>query len=421
MALPQHYKTSHKVRIPASELELGMYVAELDRPWEETPFLFQGFTVRSEDDIRTVQAHCRHVVVDRLKYVRIDRRPREEKKKRRPRTRYRGRADFSPPPVEEALEQAEKTFDESNRLVRGIMDDVRLGKAIDTPAAREVVSTCVDNILENPDAMTLLTRIRQKDEYTSEHSLSVAVLSISLGRALGLDRERLNELGLCGMLHDIGKIMTPDEVLKKPGRLTPEEMEVMKAHPVQGRDILLSTDGVTATALDVAHAHHERVDGSGYPRGLTVDQMTLYTRIVAVTDTFDAITSDRVYDTGRTNIEAFKILTQGSGRQWDGNLVTRFIRTIGIYPPGALVELSDGRLALVLESNPRYQLRPKVLLIPADGRSMDRATVLDLETTLQDAQGEPLTIVRVLRPRDVGVDLHALRQNGLFRSLLEDL
>ncbi len=415
MATPGQFKTSHKIRIPVEELEPGMYVTELDRPWEETPFLFQGFTVETVEDIETVRQHCETVVIDHLKYVEPKRQ--EKPSEHRPFfARPKGRAQFETP-VEETVAKAEKVYEGSNRLVRNIMDDVRLGKAIDTPAAREVVSHCVDNILENPDAMTLLTRIRHKDEYTSEHSLSVAVLSISLGRALGLDRQQLNEVGLCGMLHDIGKIMTPDEVLKKPGRLTNEEMEIMKAHPVHGRDILLSTDGVNANALDVAHGHHERVDGKGYPRGLSADQMTLYTRIVSVTDAYDAITSDRIYDSGRTHMEAFKILTKGSGRQWDGRLVTRFIRTIGVYPPGTLVELSDGRYAMVLENSPRFQLRPKVLILPESGKKEEGATIVELASYPKGPDGKPLYIVNIHKPRDLGIDLHQLKRDGLLKDL----
>lgn len=419
MAVTGHFKTSHKIRIPVQELEPGMYVSELDRPWEETPFLFQGFTVETWEDVDTVREHCEMVVIDKLKYV-APKREEECAEKRPFFNRPKGRARFETP-VEETVAKAEKIYDGSNRLVRSIMDDVRLGKAIDTPAAREVVSHCVDNILENPDAMTLLTRIRRKDEYTSEHSLSVAVLSISLGRALGLDRQQLNEVGLCGMLHDIGKIMTPDEVLKKPGRLSKEEMEIMKAHPVHGRDILLSTDGITANALDVAHGHHERVDGKGYPRGLSADQMTLYTRIVSVTDAYDAITSDRIYDSGRTHMEAFKILTKGAERQWDGRLVTRFIHTIGVYPPGTLIELSDGRYAMVLENHPRFQLRPKVMILPQSHDQAGNPPVIELSGYPKGSDGKPLLIVKVHKARDLDVDLHQLKQDGLFQDLVATL
>lgn len=406
------YKTSHRITLPSSQLEPGMYVAELDRPWEETPFLFQGFLLESYDDVDTVREYADTVVIDKVKYVNM-RTKRPEKRTRGPLTRRPARKKT----VEQALPRAEKTVEGSSRLIRSVMDDVRLGKAIDTAAAKEAVSECVDNILDNPDAMTLLTRIRNKDEYTSQHSLSVSVLSISLGRTLGLARDQLEALGMAAMLHDVGKIMTPDEVLKKPGRLTDQEMEVMKRHAREGRDILLSTDGVTLEALDVAHSHHERMDGGGYPRGLKKDQLSLFTRMVSVTDTFDAITSDRVYDNGRTNIEAFKILSRGSASQWDSQMVLQFIRTIGIYPPGTVVELSSGELGIVIETNPGMKLRPKVLLLPRDGQPVAGSVVIDLAITPEDMQGRPLTIARVHNARKLGIDLHDLKQQGLLAGM----
>lgn len=401
------------MRISTQDLVPGMYVAELDRPWEETPFLFQGFVVETLEDVETVRRYCQHVIIDQQKVVRLDRQPRKHKHKRR-----RISSRTAPPPLAERLPRALDHYHHSSRVIGDIMDDVRLGKAIDTPAAKEAVAECVEEVMQSPDTALLLSRIRHKDEYTSQHSLSVSLLSIALGRSLGMSREQLNEVGLCGLLHDVGKVLTPDEVLKKPGRLTVEEMEIMKQHPVDGRNILLSTDGVTRVALDVAHAHHERLNGTGYPRGLKAGQITPYTKIVAIADTYDAITSDRVYDTGRPPTEAFNILWRGIGKQWDTRMVAHFIKTIGLYAPGTIVELTTRELAVVIAPNRDRRLAPQVLVLPAPGEPIESARLLDLAEQQVRNSDHPIHIQRMRTTADTGVDLQALVEQGLLDNVI---
>lgn len=213
------YKTSRKVTIPVAELRLGMYVAELDRPWEETPFLFQGFTIETEHDIGVIREYCEQVTVDIESSVDFQIQPTARAGRQAGTTGRTTAVSKRSENVERALSRAQRTHADSSRLIRTIMDDVRLGKSVDTPAARAAVTECVDSVIANPDAMTLLSRIREKDEYTSQHSLSVSILTVALGRQLGMQREELIDLGICGLLHDVGKVLTPDEVLTKPGAL----------------------------------------------------------------------------------------------------------------------------------------------------------------------------------------------------------
>ena len=183
------YKTSQKTRIPVSELRLGMFVADLDRPWEETPFLFQGFMIETEHDIAVIREYCENVVIDVESSVDFQIQPKARGKRRTgtKTTSVTKRAQT----VERELTRAQRTHQASSKLIRTIMDDIRLGKSVDTPAAREAVGECVDSVIANQDAMALLTRIREKDEYTSQHSLSVSILTIALGRHLGMEREEL--------------------------------------------------------------------------------------------------------------------------------------------------------------------------------------------------------------------------------------
>ena len=406
------YKTSKKIKMAVSELRLGMYIAELDRPWEETPFLFQGFTIETEHDIQALAEYCDTVTVDiqaSVDFQMQNRRRQHSVSSTKTTSVYKRQV-----PVERELSHAQRAHAASSKLIRSIMDDVRLGKSIDTPAAKEAVTECADSIIANQDAMALLTRIREKDEYTSQHSMSVSILTIALGRHMGMNRAQLIDVGMCGLLHDVGKVLTPDQILTKPGRLTNEEMAVMQEHSTHGRDILMSSSGDAMKALDVAHAHHERFDGSGYPRGLIESQISQYTRMVAITDTFDAITSNRVYDNARTNMDAFRILSKGRKTMWDPRMVIRFIEAIGIYPAGTAVELSNGLTGVVIETHPTLKLQPKIVLTHGPNGPLRSAMIVDLASP---NHAKRLQIKQVLPPSAAGADLHKLRDSGILDNI----
>ncbi|MCP5313053.1 MAG: HD-GYP domain-containing protein [Chromatiaceae bacterium] len=409
------YKSSRKMTVPVGDLRLGMYVAELDRPWLGTPFLFQGFTIETERELELLREYCSKVTIDVESTVDFQIKTGSGGKPG-PHTRTTTVSKRSQV-VEREITRAQTAHAASSKVIRDIMDDVRLGKAVDTPAAREAVTECVDSVIANADALALLTRIREKDEYTSQHSLSVSILSVALGREMGHGRKELIEIGLCGLLHDVGKVLVPDEILGKPDRLSADEMEVMKQHTTFGRDILLSSSGALLKSVDVAHAHHERFDGSGYPRGLVEDQITPVTRIVAIADTFDAITSDRVYANARTNMDAFRILSRGRRTHWDPKLVIRFVEAIGIYPAGTAVELSNQMVGLVIESHPTLKLRPKLLVTHTPNGPLKPPMIVDLATRMQDQFGRKLQISRVLPPSSASISLHELRAHGVLENL----
>ena len=409
------YKASRKMRLGVDQVRLGMYVAELDRPWEETPFLFQGFTVETEHDLHVLREYCREVTIDVQSSVDFQLEPQARRGSAAQSTTLsvskRSRE------VEQELSRAQRTHLASSRLVRTILDDVKLGKSVDTAAAREAVTECVDSVIANPDAMTLLSRIREKDDYTAQHALSVSVLTVALGRHIGMERHELVDLGLCGLLHDVGKVMVPIEILTKPGRLTEDEMVLMREHTTHGRNILMSGKGSVLKAVDVAHAHHERFDGGGYPRGLVESQIGLYTRMVAIIDTFDAVTTDRAYGSARHNMDAFRILSKGRGSHWDPKLVIRFIETIGIYPAGTPVELSNQMIGIVVETHPTLKLRPKVLLTHGPNGPLQPPVLLDLARHQADRHGQRLEVRDILSPRVAGVSLHELRSRGVLDNL----
>jgi HD-GYP domain-containing protein (c-di-GMP phosphodiesterase class II) len=399
--------------MPVGDLRVGMRVMELDRPWEGTPFLFQGFVIESEDELELVRELCGHVYIDIESTVEYTNAPHKTGpiKGGASITRIEKKA-----PVERELYTAHRTYTESSRLTKNILDDVRLGRVIDTPAAKSAVESCVESILRSPDALLLLTNLRNKDAYTAEHSLNVSILTMALGRHMGLERDKLVEIGMCALLHDIGKVLIPDEILNKDGRYTDEEYDIMKRHTVFGRDLLMSSSGMPLASLDVAHGHHEAIDGSGYPRGITGSSMSEWTKAVAITDAFDAITSDRVYKEGRTSLDALRILNGYRGKRYDADLVTKFVRAVGIFPPGSVVELNNGFVCVVVESNQEQRLRPRVLVVRFHGQDLDDPRPLDLAQVGTDKKKRPLQISKMLRPEKAGVDLHALRERGILHT-----
>ena len=296
------------------------------------------------------------------------------------------------------------------------MDRVAAGGGIDVKLAKQAVAECVNSVLHSPDAFLWLTQLKNRDEYTAQHSMNVCILSIVIGRHVNLTVRELNEVGLCGMMHDMGKMLVPLEILNKPGKLDIDELEVMRSHTTLGYELLKSSDNMFAGAIDVAYSHHEKLDGTGYPRRLPRRNLTTYTRMVAIADFYDAITSDRVYQKGRTHLEAIKIISDLSGPHLDPDLVVKFIESIGIYPPGCLVKMNDGSIAIVVEINPRQRLRPKIIVILDRGENKVPGKVVDLAGLPTDENGQILTITGIVRAEDHGIDLRKYYHDGIVEK-----
>ena len=275
-----------ELEIDVSELQLGMHVVRLDCAWEDTDFLFQGFIVQSRDDIDALQMQCRKVVIEGKVRRELDAIPQAPLDK--PDTAYfqrvstdSGQADTakksgkkSHPNAQRAarrvtyvnkvdvnteIRTATNHYTEAKSVAAGIMTGLRVGRTLDINRAREVVNNCVDSILRNNDALlSLLTKLKRKDDYTAEHSLNVSILSAAFGKRLGLLEEEIRTLGLCGLLHDIGKTKVPLEILQKSGGLTPQEYSIMQNHANWGRDMLMALPKVVHATIDVAYNHHER-------------------------------------------------------------------------------------------------------------------------------------------------------------------
>lgn len=399
-----------RIKMPIGQLSIGMYVVELDRPWGETAFLFQGFRIRQQQEILLLAEVCQYVWVDARRSVGMQRQVEEN-------LAAAATAELQPviAKVDFNLEmqQAEPAFHSAREQSLRLLEAVRLGHELDVAQVKVVVKECVESMLRNPGAMLWLARIKNSDEYTAEHCLRVAIYSIAMGRELGLRQDELEHLGMCGMLHDVGKIKVPSAILNKPGALTPHELRVMQSHASEGRKLLMSNEQVTAAAVDVAFSHHERLDGRGYPRGLDAPRIPYFAKIVAVVDAYDAINSDRPYSKGKSSLEALRILFEASGSQFDEELVKVFVRRIGIYPPGEIVEMSNGEVGIIIACSPLSKLKPKVLLVLNEDKQLGPERVVDLQETPRDRSGRSYRIKDVYPTGAFGIDIEVYRRKGL--------
>jgi putative nucleotidyltransferase with HDIG domain len=409
-----------KRKLNVSELELGMFVCEVDRPWRETPFLLQGFALLTEEDLLAVQACCSFVYVDELRRVAItlERHSSSADAQAKAKATHVKRAPLS----RELRQEASAHHRNSTALINDVFLSIQCGKGIDTSACRLSVQKNLDSMLRNESALLWLTRMKTQDQYTCQHCLSVSVMAMGFGHHLGLERNALEQLGLAGLLHDVGKMQVDQSILNKPGKLSRDEFEHIKNHASFGYQLLRNQPDLPEAVLGVVHGHHERLDGQGYPRQLSAEQIPYFTRIVSIVDCFDAITSHRVYDCARTVKEAFKVLTDMRNIHFDAELVMRFIEWLGIFPVGTLVELHTGEIGLVLEKHPRMQLRPKVVVMIDSHGQRCTPRFIDLAKVSADPQGQPYRITAGLADGTFGLSMadpqvQALLDNNELQSL----
>lgn len=357
------------VKIPVDQLRPGMYVHDVNCGWLDHPFVANHFLVKDRKTIDKLIALGIHdVYIDvSLGQDADGAAPTQEQVRQDIQSQLIRIADSGSEPVRvpvaEESRRAARLHNEANQIVRGMISDIRLGRQIEMEKIEPLVENMVDSIFRNPDALLPLGRLKEHDNYTFQHSVSVCTLMIAFARGLELDRPTIKEIAVGALLHDVGKARVPEAILNKPAKLTEAEFAKMKSHVVQSIIILQHTPGISRIALDVAGQHHERYDGTGYPNRLKGEEISLYGQMGAIVDVYDAITSDRVYHKGMPPTEALGKLIEWSQFHFDPELVRRFIKVVGIYPTGSLVRLASGRLAIVMEQHPDKLMQPVVLVL----------------------------------------------------------
>jgi len=408
----------HK-KVHARDIQVGMYIYQLDRPWIETPFMFQGFQVQTDEQVQELQKQCQWVIIDTEKGADFDPSKgnlqayqqrikslenvdEEIRKKVQALANIKDPGDVKRKPYpdnvtfEDELVRAKEIEGEARVLMNKAMADVSKGNNVDLELATKAVGKMVDSIIRNPDAMVCLSQLKDVNEYTALHSVRTAIVALAFGRHLALSRDELNVVGMGALLHDVGMARLPKAILEKPGGLSVEEFQTMSNHVKWGTEILEHSGGVPQGVIEMVEQHHERGDGTGYPMKRTAKAISPAGAIAAIVDVYDAVTSDRHYSGGLSAEEALKRMYEWRKKDFKPQMVEEFIKCMGIFPIGSLVELSTGAIGVVITINRARRLKPKVaLVLTASGTPFSHRFIADLSDERYTG-AEELKIKRVL-------------------------
>jgi putative nucleotidyltransferase with HDIG domain len=413
------------ITIDTKQLKIGMYVFALDRPWEGTPFLFQGFQIKSDKQILKLQELCRTVQIDQEKsdkslafQVNKTSTTKSESpvsarilsfddlyNKNKPMVRHV--YQHVEKPFEEEMAVAKQVYINTSTTLQRVLEDFKLSKEVSPAEIKSCVHGVIDGVMSNPNALALLSNLKSKQQDSVRHSLNVCILSLLFGRYLGISIEQLNELGYAALLHDVGEIKIPQAILDKHHRsLTDDEKKIMEMHTQYGAEILRKNLEIPDVAAKVAHSHHERVNGKGYPRGLKGSEIDLFSKIVCIVDVYEIVTNNPGAKVQISCPKALKSIYSLCDSYFDRELVEDFIKCLGIYPVGSVVELSNSELAIVITVKPGKHLLPTIMVI-RDSKGISRypPQIINLDN-FKDSEGVPkLFINKVIDPESVGIDL----------------
>jgi len=403
-----------------------MYVAELDRPWLETPFLFQGFYLETAKDISELQQYCKQVWVDMERcddaVFRDARSPaaapagatdlsgRRKARKTKPAQPPKTKEDDVYRPMDtgvlrKEILEAKVAHQQTIGAVNDIFAAVRKGAGIELQTAKQAIEPMVETVVKNEDALSWLARMKKKDNYIHDHSIASCVWAMIFGKHLGLEQADLQLLGLGALLMDVGKTRIPTAVLVKKDALSLKEKMLVEKHVEFGREIIRRVEGVDARVIQIIESHHERYNGTGYPRGLKGNDIPVFARIASIVDTYDAMTTFRPYAEAVSTYEAMQRLNDLAGVEFQAEMVEQFVQAVGIFPVGTLVELSSGEVGVVIEQNRMRRLRPQIMLLTdQDKTALETFKTIDLRAQLVDAAGESLFIECGLPPGAYGLN-----------------
>jgi len=396
-----------KKKIEIGQLEFGMYVAELDRPWTETPFLFQGFVLRSDDELQTLRKYCRYVYVD------DDRREVPEApdhaavaRAKVPLAGIRRVTHVERVAVEAELPPAREAYASSEIAMNEVVESFRTGGELDAEEVKGAVVKMTESIMRNPDALVLYSALKERGGYFLTRATNRSIYMIMFGRFLGMEQADIERAGLVGLLQDIAMVNLPEALLNKKGPLSPEEIQLVRSHVQKGSETLTATGGLPPEIAVLSSVHHERHDGSGYPLGLRGADLGTIGACAGVVDTYGAMTSARPYADPMTPSNALGMLHKWRGRAFHPELVEEFIRCIGVFPVGSVVELNSGEVGIVISQNTAKRLQPRVMVVrDAAGAPLRPQKLIDLSRLPKVSQTETYRIRRTLEYGRTGVGL----------------
>lgn len=409
------------ITFDTADLEIGMYVASLDRPWVGTPFLFQSFLIKNEKQILQLQKYCRTVEIDEeksdprlanrffIQKSKLDRPQAPEETPvfaNRQQNTTKFSYNFGNKQFEEGLTVARQVYETTTVSLHQVLDNLKLEKEINTVQLKTTVHGVIDGVINNPSALALFSNLKSKQQDTVRHSLNVCILSLLFGRHLGLSDQHLSDLGYAALLHDVGEVKISQSVLDKHSRgLTPEEKQEMEQHVIYGAELLAKTPGIPKIAVEVAKYHHERVNGKGYPKGLMGDDINYFARLVSIVDVYEIVTNHPGAKVHVSCADALKSIYMMRGNFFDPDLVEEFIKCLGIYPVGSTVELNNGDIAIVVGAKPGKQLLPTIMVVRDNKGTRYQPRVINLEHFREQEGLSKLYIVKVIDPESVGIDL----------------
>jgi HD-GYP domain-containing protein (c-di-GMP phosphodiesterase class II) len=436
-----------QIKLDVNEVTVGMFISGLDRPWTQTPFPLQGFYVRDMEEIAELKAHCRHVYIDVIKgnsplkptrlktlsngptaSIRDSRTPSSTRLTDLAPIKVRENVYAAPTvPIEKEIDKARVLHLEVYGAVSNVMEQLEKDhNSVPLNETKRAASAMVDSILRSPDAFTWLSRVREKDEYTYSHAVRCAVWSILFGRHLGLNKLDLDVLAMGLLLKDIGKTRLPRHLLENAERTTTEQ-EAFEKFVDYGVEILRKVPDIKPRVTSVVKTHCERINGSGFPEHLRGDRIPLLGKIAGVVTFYDEITNPRGQAHPLSPSKAVARLYELRDVEFQSDLVVEFIRAIGLYPTGTLVELNTGEVAVVVEQNFKRRLKPRVMIVTdAYKRLLVEPVFLDMAEDelekqakidagkLHPSEVERIEIVQDLEPGTYDVDVAAVRDQYLM-------
>jgi len=426
-----------KEQISVKFLKIGMYVCKLDRSWLDTPFPFQGFYIRSNNEVSDLKAFCEFVYIDVVKGKSLVSDPEISKpspllRKKQLGSKYRGRIKpfvvkhnyykEALKPIKSEFKPAHNLLADLNGAIEETSFNLRVGKGLNIKKTKQIASQVVNSVIRNPNTLVWLTQLQEKGQYIYGHSLRSAILSAVFGRHLGIKEEALEVLVAGVLLADIGKTKISRKMLNKPAEFTVEERKIFESHVELGVEMLAKDRTLDHNILTIAETHHERFDGSGYPYGLVGDEIPAFGQIAGIVDTFDAMTSKKPYGAVYTSSHAMERLFKQRNKLFSSKLVDEFIQAIGLYPAGSVVQLSDGSTALVLSHNKRKRLKPEVLLIRNNqDQKLDNPKFIDLSKKAIFSNKERPCITGALNADKIEIDVDGIIDSFNSKNIVRKL